>query len=185
MKYKNNYVEKIELVFKKAFQIPPNYFITNSSQNIIFEENFWENTFLQWIQILINEFQESVPNSLLNKKSFSLSFEIIDDLKISKLNQKWLNKSGPTDVLSFPIISHNDLQNNLTCVELGDIFISFEMAIKQSLEYNNSVEKEVIWLASHGLLHLLGWDHQDHNQLENMLNIQEYLISELNNEFIN
>ena len=59
------------------------------------------------------------------------------------------------------------------------------MAIKQSLEYNNSVEKEVIWLASHGLLHLLGWDHQDHNQLENMLNIQEYLISELNNEFIN
>ena len=50
------------------------------------------------------------------------------------------------------------------------------------MEYNNSVEQEVIWLASHGFLHLLGWDHQDQNQLENMLKIQEYLISRLNIE---
>ena len=56
------------------------------------------------------------------------------------------------------------------------------MALKQSMKYNNSVEQEVIWLASHGLLHLLGWDHQNQTQLENMLEIQEYLISRLDIE---
>ena len=54
------------------------------------------------------------------------------------------------------------------------------MAITQSLEYNNSICKEMIWLASHGFLHLLGWDHQDQKQLDNMIHIQEYLISKLN-----
>ena len=81
-----------------------------------------------------------------------------------------------------PILSKEDSVYDINSAEFGDIFISLETALKQSIEYNNSVEQEVIWLASHGLLHLLGWDHQDQNQLENMLKIQEYLISRLNIE---
>ena len=173
-------MENIELVFKNSYVIMPNKLNVNGIKQFIFKDAFWKNTFLMWINILLNEFDQFLPNYLFNKKSVSLSLEIVDDQKISNLNQAWLNKEGPTDVLSFPIISKHDSLNNLTSIELGDIFISLEMALKQSIEYNNSKEKEVIWLASHGFLHLLGWDHKDQTQLENMLKIQEYLISKLN-----
>jgi len=173
-------MEYIELVFKNSYEVKPNKLNVNDIKKYIFEHDFWENTFLSWINILLDEFKQSLPNFLLNKKSGSLSFEIVDDQKISDLNLIWLNKSGPTDVLSFPILSKEDSVNGLTSTEFGDIFISLEMALKQSKEYNNSVEQEVIWLASHGFLHLLGWDHQDQIQLDNMLIIQEYLISKLN-----
>ena len=173
-------MENIELVFKNSYVIMPNKINVNGIKQFIFEDDFWKNSFLMWINILFNEFNQFLPNYLLNKKSVSLSLEIVDDLKISYLNQAWLNKEGPTDVLSFPIISKHDSLNNLTSIELGDIFISLEMALKQSIEYNNSIEQEVIWLASHGFLHLLGWDHKDQTQLDNMLKIQEYLISKLN-----
>ena len=177
-----NSIENIELVFKNSCEINLNKLNVNGIKKYIFERDFWENTFLSWINILLNEFKQFLPNYLLNKKSVSLSFEIVDNLKISDLNKKWLNKVGPTDVLSFPILTADDSVNYLTSIELGDIFISLEMALNQSIEYNNSIEREVIWLASHGLLHLLGWDHQDQTQLENMLTIQEYLISKLNIE---
>jgi len=175
-------MEYIELVFKNSYEIIPNKLNFDSTKQCIFEHDFWENIFLIWINILLNEFNKFLPNYLLNKKSGSLSFEIIDDLKISDLNKIWLNKLGPTDVLSFPIISKEDSLNDLTSIEFGDIFISLEMATKQAIEYNNSLEQEVIWLASHGFLHLLGWDHQDKTQLENMIKIQEYLISKVNYE---
>ena len=178
----NNAMEHIELVFKNSYEIMPNKLHVNGIKQYIFDHIFWENIFLDWINILFSEFKQFLPNSLLNKTSGSLSFEIVDDIKISELNKTWLNKLGPTDVISFPILSKDDSVDNLTHTELGDIFISLEMASKQSLEYNNSIEQEVIWLASHGFLHLLGWDHQDQTQLENMLKIQEYLISNLNIE---
>ena len=177
-------VEKVDLVFKYPYQIIHKQINFYNIKDIIFDKIFWENTFLKWINILFNEFEHSLPNVLFNKKSFSLSFEIVDNLQISDLNQKWLKKSGPTDVLSFPMVSKDDFNNNFTFIELGDIFLSFEVAIKQSYEYKNSIEKELLWLASHGFLHLLGWDHQDQDHLDNMLEIQEYLISELNLDFI-
>ena len=176
----SNSIKYIELVFKNSYAIMPNKINMISTKQYIFENDFWENTFLMWINILLNEFNQFLPNYLLNKNSCSLSFEIVDDLKISDLNKKWLNKLGPTDVLSFPILSKEDSVNYLTSIEFGDIFISLEMAIKQSIEYNTPLEQEVIWLASHGFLHLLGWDHQDQIQLDNMLKIQEYLIFKAN-----
>ena len=82
--------------------------------------------------------------------------------------------------MSFPILTENDLLLESPCIELGDLFISLETAQKQSKEFNNSLRDEMIWLASHGFLHLLGWDHRDKNELEKMLVLQERLISNLN-----
>ena len=92
-----------------------------------------------------------------------------------------MNKSGPTDVLSFPMILDVDNTKDLNFIELGDLFISLETAIKQSKEFNHSLTREMLFLVSHGLLHLLGWEHKDDNQLDNMLSFQEYLISKLEN----
>ena len=178
--YQKDYCDlKVYLVFKCNNFSNSSFNFLNKSDNLIFESIFWEEVFLCWIKIILNEKDTYFPNFISDKKSFSLSLQIINDNEISVINQKWLNKTGPTDVLSFPIISDLDTTKDLNFIELGDLFISLEMAFKQSLELNHSIKKEILWLASHGLLHLLGWEHNDDNELEIMLNFQEYLISKL------
>ena len=176
---KDNFDFQIDLVFKcNNFSNLSNYFL-NKPDQIIFEAVFWEEVLLCWIKIILDEKDTSLPNFIFDKKSFSLSLQIVNDNEISSINQKWMNKSGPTDVLSFPMISDIDTTKDLNFIELGDLFISLEMAIKKSLEFNHSLTREMLWLASHGFLHLLGWEHNDDNELDNMLNFQEYLISKL------
>ena len=61
-------------------------------------------------------------------------------------------------------------------VELGDIVVSLDTARRQALEQVHSLRHELRWLVSHGLLHLLGWDHPDDTSLEAMLQLQEQLL---------
>ena len=77
-----NSIECIELVFKNSCEIEPNKLHVNGIKQYIFEHDFWENTFLRWINILLNEFKQFLPNYLSDKKFGSLSFEIVDNLKI-------------------------------------------------------------------------------------------------------
>ncbi|MFM7646562.1 MAG: rRNA maturation RNase YbeY, partial [Cyanobium sp.] len=60
-------------------------------------------------------------------------------------------------------------------LELGDIVISIETAARQAADHGHNLEQELLFLASHGLLHLLGWDHPDDTSLEAMLARQERL----------
>ena len=152
--------------------------LQNVKSELIFESIFWEEVFLSWIKIILDKDYDQLPNFIFEKKSFSLGLEIITNQEIASLNHKWMQKNGPTDVLSFPIISNENL-NNLDQIELGDIFISLEMACNQSYKYKHSIYREVLFLASHGFLHLLGWEHKTDLELDNMLNLQEYLISQL------
>ena len=168
----------LDLVFKcnEFSQFSNN--LKDSKNKLIFESNFWEKVFLSWIKIILKKDDSKFPSCIFEKKSFSLGLQIISNQEIASMNQKWMQKNGPTDVLSFPIISNESL-NNLDHIELGDIFISVEMALDQSYEYKHSIYREMLWLASHGFLHLLGWDHNNDLDLENMLNFQEYLIKKL------
>lgn len=175
----NSFELNIDLVFKFESLRLKNI-VSDQNNNLIFEHYFWKKIFEVWMGVILSENKFSnLSNLKLERPNFSLSFEIIDDKLIADLNKKWLNKKGPTDVLSFPIISENDLCLQLPCIELGDLFISIETAQKQSMQFNTSLKEEMIWLASHGFLHLLGWDHRDKNELDEMLIFQEYLISKL------
>ena len=179
MYQKDNFEFEIDLVFKSNnFSHLSDEFLNNQN-NDIFKSYFWEKVFLCWIQIILEQKDYSFPKFIFEKNLFSLSLQILNDYEISSINQKWMNKSEPTDVLSFPMISNIDTTKDLNFVELGDLFISLEMAFKQSLEFNHSITREMLWLASHGFLHLLGWEHNDDYELDNMLNFQEYLISKL------
>ena len=65
-------------------------------------------------------------------------------------------------------------------LELGDIVISLETAARQATEHGHTLPQELLFLASHGLLHLLGWDHPDQASLTAMLQRQEGLCSSVN-----
>ena len=152
--------------------------LKDSQSKLIFESNFWEKVFLSWINLILKKDNYKLPKFIEEKKSFSLGLQIISNQEIASMNKKWMKKNGPTDVLSFPIFSNESL-NNLDHIELGDIFISLEMALEQSYEYKHSIYREMLLLASHGFLHLLGWEHNSDLDLNNMLNFQEYLITRL------
>ena len=168
--------KNLDLVFQcNDFSQFPEIF-KESKSKLIFESIFWERVFLSWINITLEKNHYKLPQFIIEKQSFSLGLQIISNQEIASMNQKWMQRNGPTDVLSFPIITDDSLKN-LNHLELGDIFISLEMALEQSYEYKHSIYTEMLWLASHGFLHLLGWEHNNDFDLENMLNFQEYLIS--------
>jgi rRNA maturation RNase YbeY len=105
---------------------------------------------------LENQIKTILP--LLNCQNKELSILLTDDEKIRKLNKQYRNKNIPTDVLSFSQNEgeENGLEHNL----LGDIVISITTAMRQSSEHNLSIDEEIVLLLIHGILHLLGFDHE-------------------------
>jgi probable rRNA maturation factor len=91
------------------------------------------------------------------EENAELSVVLCDDEFIQKLNQEYLGKNRPTDVLSFPI-EEEDFEQEVRL--LGDVVISLETASRQAEKMGNSVGLEVAFLLIHGILHLLGYDHK-------------------------
>ena len=88
-----------------------------------------------------------------------LSVLITDDEEIQALNSTYRNRNSATDVLSFP--SREGEGTEFTGEHLGDIAISLETALRQAEELEVSGEEELFRLLIHGLLHLLGYDHEN------------------------
>ncbi len=96
-----------------------------------------------------------------NVEPREVSVLICDNEEIHKLNKEYRNVDAPTDVLSFPMF---DEDGTLDEEELGDIVISLERAVAQSVEYGHSIIREVAFLTAHSMLHLLGYDHENGEQ---------------------
>jgi probable rRNA maturation factor len=94
----------------------------------------------------------------LGLAKFELSVLLCDDVFIEKLNREHRKKNKPTDVLAFPLYDR-DPDRNLPGA-LGDIVISLDTAFRQAKERRQSLLREVTFLLAHGLLHLIGYDHQ-------------------------
>jgi probable rRNA maturation factor len=99
-----------------------------------------------------------------------------DDAGIAELNSQWRQRSGPTDVLSFAALENTPNWMEGAAIELGDIIVSLDTAHRQAADHDHSLRYELHWLISHGLLHLLGWDHPDKRSLNAMLTLQEHLL---------
>ncbi len=135
----------------------------------------WVNWFEAWLQLL-----GSTPTKLA--KSCELSLRLTSDRQIQTFNHQYRSLDQPTDVLAFAATEANitlppDLAEPLY---LGDIIISLDTAARQAREQQHPLRVELAWLASHGLLHLLGWDHPDDRSLEQMLEQQSKLIQLIN-----
>jgi probable rRNA maturation factor len=87
-----------------------------------------------------------------------LSVLLCDDATIHALNRDYRKKNKPTDVLAFAMREGDD--GHLAGDLLGDVIISLETATRQAKERGVVTRDEVMMLLAHGLLHLLGWDHQ-------------------------
>ncbi len=98
-------------------------------------------------------------------KDVTMAMTLCGKTKIQRLNREYRHKDYATDVLSFPIYENlrpdkKVLEKNLPQVDLGDLVICKDVAKSQASEFKISFEEEVIHLAVHGFLHLLGFDHE-------------------------
>lgn len=101
---------------------------------------------------------------------------IVDKKKIQELNKEYRNIDRVTDVISFALEDDDTFKLDNYRV-LGDIYICLEKAREQALEYGHSFKRELSFLAVHGLLHLLGYDHMTKEDEEIMFSKQEEVLS--------
>lgn len=107
--------------------------------------------------------------NLLEKNSY-INIVITDDEEMTEYNKKFRNKDGPTDVLSF--------EYGLNEETIGDIVVSYETVARQAPEYNNSMKTELYLMIIHGILHLLGYDHEkNEKEAKIMFDKQDYYSS--------
>jgi len=111
-----------------------------------------------------------------------LSISFVSEEEMHKLNRKHRKKDAPTDVLSFPMaedLSVADMMFSSRPVMLGDIVVCVDVAEKQAEEYGHSIERELAFLTSHGLLHLLGFVHDEPEPEAKMLSVQKKLLEKV------
>ena len=117
------------------------------------------------ISALIKEALEKVLEGEEFSREFidaaEISMVFIDDQKMAVFNERYRGIAGTTDVLSFPMLDDDDNLDELQGeFLLGDIVISVPRALEQAREYGHSLGREMLFLAVHGMLHLLGYDHE-------------------------
>jgi probable rRNA maturation factor len=137
-------------------------------------------------RVLVKKKVKGVESKLLSKiahralevlglSKVELSIALVSDVQIKRLNKRYRNKDKPTDVLSFPI--GEKVEDWLI---LGDIVISVDTAKRQAKELGHSLEEELKRLLVHGLVHLLGYDHELGGEEEKkFFELEEFVLREL------
>lgn len=105
----------------------------------------------------------------------SISLTFVDVQEMEELHIKWMDEPGPTDVLSFPMDVPEEKDDVVT---LGDIVIAPAVAAQQAHSAGHSIDHEIFILATHGLLHILGYDHADPDEEKVMFSLQEKIVKE-------
>lgn len=127
----------------------------------------------------LEEVNKVIEIAIKNQKLDNLEFNIIivDNNYIHELNREYRGIDRPTDVITFA------LEDNKDFVEidhriLGDIYISLDKAKEQAIEYGHGFKREICFLAVHGFLHLLGYDHMKEEDEKVMFSLQEVILNE-------
>ena len=104
---------------------------------------------------------------------------IVDNKKIHEINKTYRNIDRETDVISFAMEDNMDVKYDDFRL-LGDIYISIDKVISQAKEYGHSNLREICFLATHGILHLLGYDHMEPDDEKEMFKLQNELLDGYN-----
>ena len=115
-----------------------------------------------------------------------LGLLITDDETVRKLNQEYRGVDEPTDVLSFALVERKTGNNSPPFVEppdgllhLGEVVISYPQAVRQAEETNHKMEEEMALLVVHGILHLLGYEHDEPAREQEMRALEKKILSEV------
>ncbi len=105
---------------------------------------------------------------------FEVSVSFVTNEEIRGLNKQYRNVDSETDVLSFPMDDED-----AEIIMLGDIVLSTEKIIEQAAEFGHSLEREMLYLVAHSTLHLIGYDHMDDDEKQEMRQREKEIMKEL------
>ncbi|MBQ8235036.1 MAG: rRNA maturation RNase YbeY [Bacilli bacterium] len=115
--------------------------------------------------------------SVKNIDNVMFNIIIVDNDEIHKINKEYRNIDRPTDVITFALEDDDTFKLDIDTRILGDIYISIDKCISQSIEYGHSFKRELAFLAVHGFLHLLGYDHTlGEKEEKEMFDLQELIL---------
>lgn len=127
---------------------------------------------------------EDIVEEVLDYEGYSDDYDIsisyVDNKEIHELNKQFRGVDRATDVLSFPMLSDEFEDVEYEEMSLGDIVVSLERALEQSIEYGHSFEREVCFLVCHSMFHLLGYDHDTDENTREMREKEEAVLTKLN-----
>ncbi len=127
---------------------------------------------------------EDIVEEVLDYEGYSddydISISFVDNKEIHELNKQFRGVDRATDVLSFPMLSDEFEDVEYEEMSLGDIVVSLERALEQSIEYGHSFEREVCFLVCHSMFHLLGYDHDTEEHTREMREKEEAVLTKLN-----
>ncbi len=120
---------------------------------------------------------EEIKFSPVFKHNFkTLSFDLVfcDDDEIKKINARYRGKNKPTDVITFALFADDDNPFIFDGkINLGEIIISYPAALRQA---KNGIEAEIVTLITHGILHLLGFDHKNKMDYNFIIGVQNKMV---------
>lgn len=114
------------------------------------------------------------------EEEYSMSVIFVDPEEIHQINKAYREIDRPTDVISFALRDEvDDYEMMEDDNELGDIFINVQAIVDQASEYGHSMRREVCFLFTHGLLHLLGYDHMCEEDEKKMFALQDVILDDI------
>ncbi|MDY0345132.1 MAG: rRNA maturation RNase YbeY [Bacilli bacterium] len=118
---------------------------------------------------------------LKNESDYVIEVNIVSDAEIQAINKAYRGKDVPTDIISFAFLDH--IETEITIKGdvprlLGEIMISYETAKRQAKAYAHSLQREMKFLFTHGILHLLGYNHETEEQEKIMFALQEQILDQ-------
>ena len=126
----------------------------------------------EYFKIVKDVLKKGLKYLKINKCEFNII--VVDNNYIHNLNKTYRGIDKETDVISFAL--EDDKTFNLEDRILGDIYISIDKVYSQALEYGHSNIREFVFLALHGMLHLLGYDHMNKDDEEKMFSLQDKIL---------
>lgn len=146
-----------------------NYEFINQSN-----EKSWKN-----YRPLINQIVSRIVEVLNLDKQYDFSIILVDEETIQNINREYRKIDKVTDVISFASLDDEQFLNLEETIELGDIFINVQAIRNQANDYGHSLKREFCFLVTHGILHLLGYDHLNKEDEKIMFDLQEEILNEI------
>ncbi|MBO5477063.1 MAG: rRNA maturation RNase YbeY [Clostridia bacterium] len=135
---------------------------------------------------------ETIIKTALEEKNIdvenvSISISAVDKETIHKINKEYRNVDRPTDVLSFPIFEREEINSMATLdnnkkvkeMELGDIIICIDVLQEHAVEYQTGILREMLYMITHGVCHLLGYDHEIEEEKREMRALEEKILNKI------
>ncbi len=172
----NTQLVKVEVCVQSQIDNLSSDNLTNQDQFLVdLSPQMWQDWFKTWLETL----HPHIPQA----PSYEIGLLFTGDGEIQVFNADYRHQNKPTDVLAFAALEVESPENAEMAASmplyLGDIIISVDTAQRQALHQEHSLLTELAWLAAHGLLHLLGWDHPDEETLQKMFRQQEILLKKI------